>query len=86
LIEIGYNVSHRRDFRDKIITLCEEIGEVSIGIIDSIAPPDRVLSSTLGSSDGQVYTRIIDSVEKWPDVYSPPYWLETLMNIRGISK
>jgi hypothetical protein len=85
LIEVGYSVSHRKEFRDKIIRLCEEIGEVSIGIIDALAPSDRVLSSSIGSSDGQVYSRIIELVEKWPNVYSPPSWLPTLLNIRGVS-
>jgi acyl-CoA oxidase len=85
LIDLGYSISHRKEFRDKIIRLCEEIGEVSIGIIDAIAPHDRVLSSSIGSSDGQVYSRIIKLVESWPNVYSPPSWLPTLMEIRGVS-
>ena len=84
LVEVGYSVSHRKDFRDRIIRLCEEVGEVCIGILDAIAPPDKVLNSSIGSADGQVYSRIIQQTENWPDVYSPPYWKSLILQIRGL--
>ena len=84
LVDVGYCVSHRKRFRDRLISLCEEIGEVCIGIVDAIAPPDKVLSSSIGSADGQVYSRIIHQTENWPDVYSPPSWKNLILQIRGI--
>lgn len=84
LYEIGYSPSHRKQFRDKIIQLSEELAEVSIGIIDAIAPPDRILSSSIGSSHGQVYSEIIKQTENWPGVYSSPYWLPVLLKIKGL--
>jgi hypothetical protein len=86
LVEVGYAVAHRKVFRDRIISLCEEVAEVSVGIIDAIAPSDRVLSSSIGCADGQVYSRIIELTESWPEVYSTPSWLPTLMEVRGIGK
>ena len=84
LYEVGYCPSHRKQFRDKTIQLSEELAEVSIGIIDAIAPPDRILSSSIGSSNGQVYSNIINQTENWPEVYSSPYWLPVLMKIKGL--
>ena len=86
LIELGYSISHRKEFKDKLIKLCEEVGEECIGIIDAIAPHDKILSSSIGSYDGQVYSRIIQLAESWPEVYDQPYWLPTLLEIRGVNK
>ena len=86
LIELGYSISHRKEFKDKLIKLCEEAGEECIGIIDSIAPHDKILSSSIGSYDGQIYSRIIQLTESWPEVYDQPFWLPTLLEIRGVNK
>lgn len=44
--------------QDAIIDLCGKLKNEAVALVDSIAPPDFVLNSVLGSSDGQVYHRI----------------------------
>lgn len=83
ILELGYDASICKKVREAIIQLCEEIGEVSVNVVDAILPSDKILGSAIGSSDGQAYKRMIDSVESAPEVYDPPYWLPVLKRIRG---
>lgn len=85
LLELGYDVSICKRVRDTIIHLCEEIGEVSVNVVDAILPSDKIIGSAIGASDGQAYKRMIDSVENAPEVYDPPYWLPVLKRIRGVN-
>jgi Acyl-CoA oxidase. len=48
-------------------------GEV-IGILDAIAPPDGVLNSPIGSSDGDIYNRFINTVWSAPRAFEKPYY------------
>lgn len=41
--------------RQCLIELCGELKSESIALIDSIAPPDYVLNTPLGVSDGEAY-------------------------------
>lgn len=38
----------------------------AVGIVDSFDIPDEVLSSTLGSYDGNVYERLFEEAQKSP--------------------
>ena len=72
LFEAGVQPTSGKFLRDSVISLCEEIGEASIGIIDAIAPEDICLGSALGNSDGQAYAHLIKAVESHPNVYKMP--------------
>lgn len=69
--------------REKIIELCDELGEASIKIIDAIANPDFFLRSALGVENGQIYARYMDLVEKAQGVYAKPSWFSELQAIRS---
>jgi len=63
LFEVHYLSRHDLVFiREKIITLCNEIKNEAIGILDSIALPDHLLNSPIGAYDGDIYNRFIGTV------------------------
>ena len=68
--------------RDKHSSLCMELGDESIGIIDCIASSDRFIGSVLGNSDGQIYTRVINAVENEKNVYDKPSWINEIIQTR----
>lgn len=41
--------------REGIITLCKELVNNAVALIDVLAPPDFVVNSPLGMSDGEVF-------------------------------
>lgn len=47
-----------RNVKEAILELCRELKPDSISIIDGIAPPDYVIHSVLGKSDGKVISFI----------------------------
>lgn len=46
--------------REAILSLCDEIKPDAVALADVIAPPDFVLNSAIGKSDGQVNTYLTD--------------------------
>lgn len=40
--------------QEAVLKLCEEVKSDAVALIDAIAPPDFILKSVLGQSDGQV--------------------------------
>ena len=86
LFEAGVQPTSGKFLRDSVISLCEEIGEASIGIIDAIAPEDICLGSALGNSDGQAYAHLIKAVESHPNVYKMPEWLPIIKDLREKGK
>ena len=55
-------------------TLCNEIGESAVKIIDSIADEDFMHGIPIGHSDGQAYKRLCEQIESQPDCYQPATW------------
>ena len=55
-------------------TLCNEIGDSAVRIIDSIADDDFMHGIPIGHSDGQAYQRLCTQVESQPDCYTPAPW------------
>ncbi len=47
------------EIKDEILTLCNILKNDLIAILDVIAPPDHILNSPMGHSDGQIYRRYL---------------------------
>jgi len=45
-----------RFLREGIIMLCRDLVDDAVALVDVLAPPDFILNSALGMSDGEVYT------------------------------
>lgn len=48
------NSNMDRLLREGIIILCKELVQEAVALVDVLAPPDFILNSSLGMSDGQV--------------------------------
>lgn len=56
LYQGGYATSEKPAVlvQEAILTLCKELKHDAIALVDVIAPPDFILNSVLGASDGEV--------------------------------
>jgi acyl-CoA oxidase len=54
--------SHIGLIRDTIVSLIGEMKNDAVALVDAIAPPDYVLNSILGNSDGYVYKHLYNSM------------------------
>ncbi|XP_065830599.1 peroxisomal acyl-coenzyme A oxidase 3-like [Oscarella lobularis] len=57
-----------------ILTLCDELKSEAVSLADALSPPDSILRSPIGASDGQVYKRLYGSVLSRPGALSRPSW------------
>ncbi|XP_072043153.1 LOW QUALITY PROTEIN: peroxisomal acyl-coenzyme A oxidase 3-like [Amphiura filiformis] len=60
-----------------IITLCGQLKDQAVSLIDVFAPPDGILNSPIGSSDGKVYQRLYGAFLQNPgSLERPSWWME----------
>ena len=57
-----------RLIRDKIVDLCGSLKDSSVALVDTLAPPDFILNSPIGMSDGQIYKNLYNSFLRTPKV------------------
>lgn len=57
-----------------ILELLNDLKNESVSIIDAIAPPDFVVNSPLGMSDGEVYKRIQSLLWQSPGTFERVKW------------
>ncbi|XP_078038973.1 peroxisomal acyl-coenzyme A oxidase 3 isoform X2 [Augochlora pura] len=60
--------------RDGIIKLCEELVDDAVALVDVLAPPDFVINSPLGMSDGEIYKHIKEWIFKKKENFDRPSW------------
>ncbi|KAJ8920088.1 hypothetical protein NQ315_011743 [Exocentrus adspersus] len=63
-----------RNVKDSILMLCKRLKSQSLGIIDALAPPDYVINSVLGRSDGRLYDNLEKTLMQNPKARSRPDW------------
>lgn len=66
---------------ESILKLCADIKDNAVALADALAPPDFILNSVLGKSDGQIYKNIyyeLMDTQKNPDFSIKPEYV--LMN------
>lgn len=61
--------------------LCAILKEESVGIIDALAPPDEVLGSVFGSSDGDIYNKYLNRIYSAKNTFSRVPWWSEIRNI-----
>lgn len=83
-LEFGCNYKEALIVKDLHTQLCNELGDYSVSIVDSIASSDKCLGSVLGCKDGKVYERLVNAVESEKDVYTKAPWLEMIKSSRTI--
>jgi acyl-CoA oxidase len=61
--------------RDLILELCGKFKGECISVVDAIAPPDEIIWSPLGQSNGLIYKNLFNMVRTAPKTFErPEYW------------
>ncbi|XP_053212724.1 peroxisomal acyl-coenzyme A oxidase 3-like [Panonychus citri] len=60
--------------RDNILALCSSLKDDSVSLVDALAPPDFILNSSLGYSDGKIYEHIWEALIENKDALKRPDW------------
>ncbi|XP_050304930.1 peroxisomal acyl-coenzyme A oxidase 3-like [Anthonomus grandis grandis] len=60
--------------KDNILHLCDVLKPEFMGIVDGMAPPDYIVNSVLGRSDGKLYENIQSEIFHHPGSLSRPDW------------
>ena len=66
--------------RDGILKLCKELKVEVVSLVDVLAPPDFILNSVLGKSDGNVYKNIENKMFQSEKTFSRPGWWKEITN------
>jgi len=76
LYEGGYcsGPTPTRYIRESILKLCAQLKDEAVALVDVVAPPDFMLNSALGKSDGQIYKNIYESILAAPGATDRPEW------------
>lgn len=66
-----------KEIRDSILKLCSELKNDAVALVDVFAPPDFILNSCLGYSDGRVYEHIFEAISNSKGAFDrPDYYKE----------
>lgn len=55
--------------RESVLQLCRDLKCEAVALVDAIAPPDFVLNSVLGVSDGEVYKHLQNALLQTPSAF-----------------
>lgn len=65
-----------KDIRDHILTLCEDLKDNSLSLVEVFAPPDWVLRSSLAKADGKLYENLFEAITQSKGCFDRPEWYE----------
>jgi len=72
--------------REAILQLCSQLKPEAVALADVIAPPDFVLNSVLGQSNGNVYKNLQTSLFRSPHVFERPSWWSEITKFTSRAK
>lgn len=72
--------------RDGILDLFSKLKPEAVALVDVLAPPDFVLNSVLGKSDGKVYQNLQAALFQGPKAFERPSWWRDIVHWRQHSK
>ncbi|KAB0795335.1 hypothetical protein PPYR_12174 [Photinus pyralis] len=69
---IGAEFGHM--IENVILKLCMDLKDDIVALVDAIAPPDFLLNSVFGHSDGHIYERLESTITHTPETFSKAKW------------
>ncbi|XP_071403614.1 peroxisomal acyl-coenzyme A oxidase 3-like, partial [Centroberyx affinis] len=57
-----------------ILTLCSQLKDEAVALMDVFAPPDFILNSPIGKADGELYKNLWSTVMQGNKVMERPSW------------
>ncbi|KFB44796.1 AGAP011215-PA-like protein [Anopheles sinensis] len=66
--------------QESVLLLLPTVKRDAIAMVDALAPPDFLLNSPLGASDGEVYARMESEIMQTPDVTGRPAWWNEVLS------
>lgn len=69
-----------RLYQEAVLGLLPVIKRDAIGLVDTIAPPDFLLNSPLGMSDGNIYKHLQSTIMSAPDALQRPTWWKDVVH------
>jgi len=76
-----------RHIREAILQLCEQLKPEVVSLVDAMAPPDFILNSPIGCSDGQIYKNLYGAMLQGSKALErPEYWQEATSPIEKREK
>jgi acyl-CoA oxidase len=69
--------------RSSLLQKCQEIKDSVVTIADSLAPPDWVLNSVLGRSDGRLYEHLQNAFMSNPGAMEKASWWKDVVTIKS---
>lgn len=68
--------SDLKNIREHILALCGEIKDNALSLAEVFAPPDWILKSALGQSDGNLYENLYNAISESKDCFERPEWYQ----------
>jgi len=72
----GISFNPAFEIRETILSLCHRLKDNAVTLADVFAPPDFVLNSSLGCSDGKIYEHIFDALTHNKGAFDRPDWFK----------
>ncbi|KAF2886215.1 hypothetical protein ILUMI_19959 [Ignelater luminosus] len=75
-----------RLIQDSLLKLCKSLKNDAVALVDVIAPPDFLIKSVLGQSDGMVYKHLEAAMVQAPGALERPKWWKEIVQLKNNTK
>lgn len=65
-----------KNIRERILDLCSQMKDNALTLAETNAPPDWVLRTSLGRSDGRLYENLYEAITQSKGCFERPQWYE----------
>lgn len=77
------NINAGELLQNGILELLPIIKNEAVALVDAIAPPDFIINSPLGMSDGKVYQHLEAYMHQTPDTFTRPTWWREIIDFKA---